>query len=378
MTPPIAIRARSAISCFGDTRASHLEALRAGRTGLKPIDERRGLGTMHAATTEAGIEASDQRPFALVDAAVRSLGLSKQELAEAAVFAGTTTGIAASEEIAYLRDRCIDGLPWKAAFLCGGPGRLAAFCAHQFGIKGPGFTYTTACTSTAVAVVMAARMLRQGRIRRAIIVGLDLMMKLSLEGFRMLQLYSEGTCRPFDARRDGLMLGEACAALVLEPGQSSVMLLDGAIHHDPGHIAAGSNDGKTAAAVMADALRRSGLEPKDVTAIKAHGTGTPTNDLTELNALDVAFAGKPPPFSSLKSTFGHTLGASAALELVTWTWCAEDGFVPGTHGFQQRIAESTLVPQIEPTAIGNQRSVHLFNAFGFGGTSVSFAAEVRR
>lgn len=374
---PIAIRARSAISCFGDTPQSHVEALRAGRSGLKPMDPVRGLGAHRAATTEAGMDASDQRPFALVGNAVRALGLSKQELAESAIFAGTTTGIAASEEIAYLRDKAA-GLPWRAAFLCGGPGRLSAYCTHAFGIKGPAFTYTTACTSTAVGVVMAARMLRQGRIKRAIVVGLDLMMKMSLEGFRLLQLYSDTECRPFDARRDGLNLGEACAALVLEPGEAKVMLLDGAIHHDPGHIAAGSTDGVTAAAVMADALARSEVKPSQVTAVKAHGTGTPTNDLTELNALSVAFGGKPPPFSSLKSTFGHTLGASAALELVSWTWCAEEGFIPGTHGFQQKTAESPHVPQIEPTAIGNQGSVHLFNAFGFGGTSVSFLAEVRR
>lgn len=397
---PIAIRARSAISCFGDTAESHVAALKAGRSGLRPMDPARGLGTHRAATTDAGLSEQEQRPFALVGAAIRALGLSKQELAESAVFAGTTTGIAASEEIAYLRDKAA-GLPWRAAFHCGGPGRLSAWCTKEFGIEGPAFTYTTACTSTAVGVVMAARMLRQGRIRRAVIVGLDLMMKMSLEGFRLLQLYSESECRPFDARRDGLNLGEAVAALVLEPGEAPVMLLDGAIHHDPGHIAAGSTDGTTAAAVMADALARSGVKPSDVTAVKAHGTGTPTNDLTELNALSVAFGARPPPFSSLKSTFGHTLGASAALELVTWTWCAEAGFIPGTHGFQQKIPESALVPQleptaignrspaglapppsgrreIEPTAVGNERSVHLFNAFGFGGTSVSFAAEVRR
>jgi 3-oxoacyl-(acyl-carrier-protein) synthase len=129
---------------------------------------------------------------------------------------------------------------------------------------------------------------------------------------------------------------------------------------------------------MADALRRSGVAASEVTAVKAHGTGTPTNDLTELNALSVAFGGKPPPFSSLKSTFGHTLGASAALELVTWTWCAQDGFMPGTAGFQQKAPEAAAAPQVEPTALNAARQVHLFNAFGFGGTSVSFCAEVQR
>jgi 3-oxoacyl-(acyl-carrier-protein) synthase len=313
----------------------------------------------------------------LTDAAVRALGLSKAELADTAVFAGTCTGVAASEEIAFIRDRHA-GLKWQSKFLCGGPGRLAAFCAQEFGARGPQFTYTTACTSTAVGAVMAARMLRQGRINRALVIGLDLVMKLTLEGFRLLQLYSEAGCRPFDARRDGLYLGEACAAFVLERGDGPLQFLDGAIHHDPGHIAAGSTDGTTAAAVMNEALTRSGVRPGEVTAVKAHGTGTPTNDLTELNALSVAFGGKPPPFSSLKSTFGHTLGASAALELVTWTWCAEGGFMPATYGFQQKIAESPHAPQIEPRALGNERQVHLFNAFGFGGTSVSFLAEVRR
>jgi 3-oxoacyl-(acyl-carrier-protein) synthase len=335
----------------------------------------RGLGEYRAATTEAGIDAQERRPFVLVDQVVRSLGLSPSELEESAIFAGTTTGISASEEITYLKDRQV-GLPWEAAFHCGGPGRLAAFCTHQFGIKGPAFTYTTACTSTGVGIVMAARMLRQGRIRRAIVLGLDLMMKMSLTGFRSLQLYSQSECRPFDARRDGLCLGEACAALVLEPGEAPWQLLDGAICHDPGHIAAGSADGLTASTVMTQALLRSGIKPSEVSAIKAHGTGTPTNDLTELNALKHAFE-KVPPFTSLKSTFGHTLAASSALECVTWTWCVDDGFIPGTIGFSQAATESSLRPQLEPMAMARP-SLHLFNAFGFGGTSVSFVAEVRR
>src|SRR6185436_1123985 len=90
-----------------------------------------------------------------------------------------------------------------------------------------------------------------------------------------------------------------------------------------------------------------------VSAVKAHGTGTTANDVTELNALNLTFGAKVPPFSSLKSTFGHTLGASAALELVTWTWCAEDGFIPGTPGFGQRAPESMLTPALEPSALSS-------------------------
>lgn len=377
MKAPLAIRSAAAITAFGDTAEAHRAALKAGKTALAPLPSSRGLGDVWGAAMDAGLEASDQRPFALVEATVRALGLSKQELKESALFVGTTTGVAASEEITFLRDRTV-GLPWKAQFLCGGPGRLSAFVSQQLGVHGPNFTYTTACTSTAVGAVMAARMLRAGTIRRAIVLGLDILMKMSLEGFRLLQLYSEKGCRPFDARRDGLQLGEASAAFVLEPGDGPMRFLDGAIHHDPGHIAAGSTDGSTAAGVMNDALARCGRKPSDVTSIKAHGTGTGTNDLTELNALSLTFDGKPPPFTSLKSTFGHTLGASAALELVCWLWCAQAGFMPGTHGFALKEPQSDLLPQLEPRAIDAGRSVHLFNAFGFGGTSVSFLAEVTR
>jgi 3-oxoacyl-[acyl-carrier-protein] synthase-1 len=226
---------------------------------------------------------------------------------------------------------------------------------------------------------MAARMLRSGRINRAIVFGLDLLMKMSLEGFRLLMLYSEAGCRPFDARRDGLQLGEASAALVLERGEGgTVRILDGTISHDPGHIAAGSTDGVTASQSMNGALSRAGVLASQVASVKAHGTGTTANDVTELNALQLTFGEKVPPFSSLKSTFGHTLGASAALELVTWSWCVENGFIPGTLGFGQRAPESTLTPQLEPTAMPEGKTLHLFNAFGFGGTSVSFVAEVKR
>jgi 3-oxoacyl-(acyl-carrier-protein) synthase len=372
---PIAIRSRAALSCFGEGKQAHTQALKAGKSGLTAVPAARGFGNVIAGAMEAGMDASDRRPFVVAEATLRSLGLSAAELRESALFVGTTTGTAASEEITFLGDRS-KGLPWRAQFLCGGPGRLAAFCAQTLGIRGPCFTYTTACTSTAVGLVMAARMIRQGTIRRAIILGLDLLMKMSLEGFRLLQLYSEAGCRPFDARRDGLQLGEASAALVLEAGDGPLTFLDGAISHDPGHIAAGSTDGATASQVMNEALEHCSVLPSQIAAIKAHGTATLANDVTELNALNLTFAGKPPPFTSLKSAFGHTLGASAALELVTWTWCAEDGFMPGTLGFGQRAPESSLTPQLEPRALPAGPTLHLFNSFGFGGTSVSFVARV--
>lgn len=377
---PVRIRGRAAWSCLGFGKQSHVDALKAGRRGVTALAAELRLGAVNAGAIDGAREAGDQRPNKLsstvLEALVADAKLTDKECADTAIFVGTTTGVAASEEIAYLRDKSL-GATWKGQFLSGGPGRLAAFAADAIGAKGPCFTYTTACTATAVGVVMATRMIRQGRIRRAVVLGLDVLMRMTLEGFRLLQLRSEGGCRPFDKDRDGLDIGEAVAAVLLEGGEGRFQVLDGAIRHDQGHIAAGSTDGKTAASVMNGALSRSGITAKQVAAIKAHGTGTPTNDLTELRALKLVFGDALPAFTSLKSTFGHTLGASTALELVAWQWCLEAGFVPGTIGFKTPEPENGFVPLIEPKPSIGEPRVDLFNSFGFGGTSVSFVLEDR-
>lgn len=377
---PIRIRGCAAWSASGLGAQPHVETLRHARRVVAPLPDALRLGDVTAGAIAGAHEAGDQRPNKLsstvLDALVADARLTPAELAETAIFVGTTTGVAASEEIAYLRDRTL-GATWKAQFLAGGPGRLAAFAAETVGAKGPCFTYTTACTATAVGVVMATRMMRQGRVKRAIVLGVDVLMRMTLEGFRLLQLRSVQGCRPFDRDRDGLDVGEAVAAVLLEPGEGRFQVLDGAIRHDQGHMAAGSTDGKTAAAVMGDALFRSGVTAQQVTAIKAHGTGTPTNDLTELRGLKLVFGERLPLFTSLKSTFGHTLGASTALELAAWLWCVEAGFLPGTHGFRTPEPENGFVPIMEPRAIDGGPRVDLFNSFGFGGTSVSFAVQDR-
>jgi 3-oxoacyl-[acyl-carrier-protein] synthase-1 len=128
---------------------------------------------------------------------------------------------------------------------------------------------------------------------------------------------------------------------------------------------------------MGDALSRSGITTAQVTGIKAHGTGTPTNDLTELRALRLVFGEKLPAFTSLKSTFGHTLGASTALELAVWLWCREAGGLPGTLGVRAPEPENGVVPLVEPKATDGGPRLDLFNSFGFGGTSCSFVVQDR-
>ncbi len=204
-------------------------------------------------------------------------------------------------------------------------------------------------------------------------------MKMSLEGFRLLQLYSEAGCRPFDARRDGLQLGEGSAALVLEAGDAALTLLDGAISHDPGHIAAGSTDGATAAQVMNEGLEKCGVKPSEISAIKAHGTATIANDVTELNALNLTFLSKPPPFTSLKSTFGHTLGGLSRARAGDVDLVRRRRPFPAPWASANGLPGAQLTPaQLEPRRCPTGTTLHLFNSFGFGGTSVSFVAQVRQ
>lgn len=375
------IRAMAALSCFGGDRASHVEALRAGRTGLeKGSTEPYGEAGLKAATI-LGYPHVPQRPFTLTDH-VASLLMDQAKLGAAdrkglGVFAGTTTGIAASEEIAYFQDgNLTESNAWT--LLCGGPGRLGAHLASTLGAFGPTFTYTTACTSTAVGMITAMHAIRSGVIRRAVVFGLDVLMRISIKGFRLLKLYAPDTCRPFDAANDGLQMGEAAAGVLLEARtgdrKARFELVDGSIAHDPGHIAAGSADGSTAARVMADALKRAGLAPHQVASIKAHGTGTKVNDMGELRGLQRVFGGQTPAFASLKGAFGHTLGASTALETCAWLWALEDGFIPGSVGFRSPADPSLPAPQAHASKV-ERPGAHLLNSFGFGGTSASFVVR---
>lgn len=382
---PVDIRGAAAFSCLGLDPGPQAKALRCGRSGLAPLgpgspfgEETLTAGAIPAAFT--GEERAQRLAELLIERLVEEARLTDKERRSCAVFGGVASGVHSCEEVGTL-GRIRRGEPWRSELLSGGPGRFTAGAAERLGARGPLFTYTTACTSTAVALVMAVRMLRAGLVERAAVLGVDVLMRVFLEGFRSLQLYSESRCRPFDRDRDGLQIGEGCVGVVLERGSAGSRvrfgLLDGAIARDPSHIAAGSDDGRTAAAIMADALRRSGVEPSEVVSIKAHGTGTPVNDLSELRGLRAAFGDSPPPFASLKGALGHTLGSSAALETVAWTWCLEQGFVPFNAGFETPTEEVPLAPLREPHLTGGRPGVHLCNAFGFGGTSVSYVLTDR-
>lgn len=257
-------------------------------------------------------------------------------------------------------------------FLNPNNGLMAEQVATRFGVQGPQFTINTACSSAANALLYAAQMIRRGDCRHALVIGSEVGNRVSQAGFQALMLAADSACRPFDINRSGLVLGEAVAAVVLsaEPGVGELagfVLRGGATACDP---ASATNAGPVAlAGVMSAALAQAGVSGDAIGAVKAHGTGTPSNDTAEAHGLRACFGHSLPPITSIKPVLGHTLGACGLLETLAMAACWTAGFLPPTAGFEQPDPDLKLIPA--RTAMTLDADYMLLNYFGFGGNNSS-------
>jgi 3-oxoacyl-[acyl-carrier-protein] synthase I len=250
---------------------------------------------------------------------------------------------------------------------------IARHVAARFGIEGPQYTFSTACSSSANALLYARRLLEEGRIDHALVVGADGFIRLSLLGFAALMLVSRKRYRPFDRDRDGMILGEGAGAVVLgrEPGADRSAIVGAATACDPTSPTGAS--APRVADVMREALADAGLDAGEVAAVKAHGTGTPGNDQAEGLALRTIFGDTVPPLTSIKPTVGHTLGACGVIELLAMLAAWRDGVLPPTPGFAEADPELGLEPATtaQPLAGGAM----LCNFTGFGGNNTSLVLQ---
>ncbi|WP_018404014.1 beta-ketoacyl synthase N-terminal-like domain-containing protein [Marinobacter gelidimuriae] len=227
------------------------------------------------------------------------------------------------------------------------------------------------CTATANAILSAAAAIRTGVSDHALVVGLETRNDTTLAGFHGMQLLAQKNMRPFDRQRDGLVLGEGCGVMLLSKCESDdpgVLLQGGASNCDTFSISASNPDGSTIAAVMADALDRSGIAPSDIQAIKAHGTATPLNDVGEAAGMRRAFDNVP-PFFSLKAALGHTLGSCGVMETLLVAAALPEGRLPASAGFSEPDPGLGVVPMSKLLAVGPGH--YLLNFFGFGGNNSS-------
>lgn len=256
-----------------------------------------------------------------------------------------------------------------------------ADCSHRlamhFGIKHFVTTISTACSSSANAIMLGARMLQQNMIDIAVCGGTDALTRFTVNGFNALKNIDRQYCRPFDANRNGLNLGEGAAYIILEKeshakqrGADCFAQLSGyGNYNEAFHPTAPNPEGEGAYHVMQVALKKAGLKPSDISYINAHGTATLTNDESESNAMKRLFD-KVPAFSSTKCYTGHTLAAAGAIEACFSIMALQEQCLFGNLNFETPMPESKLIPQSR--FIANTPVQHVMsNSFAFGGNNAS-------
>jgi 3-oxoacyl-(acyl-carrier-protein) synthase len=249
--------------------------------------------------------------------------------------------------------------------------KVAAF----LGIRHFVTTISTACSSSANAIMMAARLIRNNRLQRVLAGGSDALTRFTLNGFSALEILSPTGCRPFDRNRNGLTIGEGAAALVLEseavadPRRIICEVTGYANVNEAYHATASSVDGTGALMAMQQALETASLLPEQVSYINAHGTGTEINDLSEGNAIERAFIKNIPPVSSTKAFTGHTLGAAGAVEAVFSALALRNQILLPGLNFESPMTELSFKPLVrtQPHPIKHVMS----NSFGFGGSNTT-------
>ena len=252
--------------------------------------------------------------------------------------------------------------------------------AAALGTRGPRLSPSTACSSGAIALAMAASWIRAGRVDVAIAGGSDALARMTYTGFHALQALSSEPCRPFDRERRGLSLGEGAGIVILESeahararGARILAELAGAgLSCDASHPTAPHGEARGAVLALEAALRDAGASPSDIDYVNAHGTGTVQNDASETFALRRvlgATAGRV-AVSSTKALIGHLLGAAGAVEAIVTVLAIEDGWAPPT--LHLRHADPACDLDYVPN-VGRRLAIAgaLSNSYGFGGNNCS-------
>lgn len=384
-----AIPAWTLTSALGRGRAAALAALETGQGGLSPNDFPHvsldtWIGRVPGVDNEplpgewTGWECRNNRLARIgleQDGFCEALATARTRHgpAEIGVFLGTSTSGIGATERAY-REREPDGaLPdWFDYARSQDIYSLAGFVRAWLGLEGPALVVSTACSSSAKVFATAQRYMQAGLCRAAVVGGVDTLCSMTLHGFHSLQLVSSRPCRPADAERDGINLGEAAGFALLEwPGDApdaTLRLLGCGESSDAWHMSAPHPEGAGARLAMNTALKRAHLAPDDIDWVHLHGTGTRANDLAEDKALASLF-GPGMTCSSTKGWTGHTLGAAGIMNVALGALAIEQGFVPASRN--TRTVDPAFAADI--VLEHRKRPVRrvLANAFGFGGNNAS-------
>jgi 3-oxoacyl-[acyl-carrier-protein] synthase-1 len=385
-TKLLGIAAFSTLHAAGADNADSWEAVAAGRSGLKPntlswCDLPCWLGEVadiDDAPLPPELQAWDCRTHRLawaavqrnrfqqsVDEVVARYGAQRVGL----VLGSSTAGIR-STEIAYRRQ--LDDGRWPDDFDYRRTHSLDALCrfsAEALGLRGPMVTVSTACSSSSKVFLLAQRWIDCGLIDAAVVGGVDSLCMSTLHGFNSLQLLSTEVCRPFDAARSGISIGEAAGFVLLDRCAGDINFVAGGESSDAFHMSSPHPEGVGAQYAMRAAMQAAGLTAADIGYVNAHGTATQANDRSEAAATRAVFGAGAVPISSTKGVTGHTLGAAGITEAIVVIQSLMHQSLPPSANL--RVTEAGL----DIDAVTQRRSADLryamSNNFGFGGSNCS-------
>lgn len=390
MTNPILITGCGVVSAIGNNKAETLDALLNNRSGVGPLVY---LKTEHKEFPVGEVKMSDEEMrkrlnisdnaittrtalmgMTALDEALKDAKITPEMIPEIGFISGTTVGGMDMSEQFYLD--YVNNENHKEYIAVHDCGSCSEMTAEHFGKFAFITTLSTACSSAANAIILGANMIRCGKANIVVVGGSECITKFHLNGFNSLMILDTQWCRPFDATRAGLNLGEGAAYLVLESEESAKKrgvkaqaILSGYSNAcDAFHQTASSPDGEGAFRAMKEALQLADIKPDKIDYINAHGTGTPNNDASESAAVKRLFGDNVPPMSSTKQFTGHTTSASGSIEAVFCILALQNGFVPVNLNWSQPM-EDGIVP-VHQTVKKELKHI-LCNAFGFGGNDSS-------
>lgn len=376
---------RPAVICpLGDDLDAIASALFQGQRGLSVSDRftpgrALALGMVHSAVPDPGNWHSRHRSRnnQLLAAALQQLQPQidalrhRQPQARIGIVLGTSTSGIGETEQALARH---DGEQWPEDFhyLRQEIGSPADFLASLLGTDGPAHTLSTACTSGAMALASARRMLAAGSCDAVIAGGADSLCGLTVNGFSALGAMSDTECMPFSRHRRGINLGEAAALFLVTNEPGGIQLAGYGESSDAHHFSAPHPEGLGAIAAMQSALRMANCTPGDVSYLNLHGTATQQNDSMEALAVHQVF-GAALPCSSTKALTGHTLGACGALE-AAFCWLALEADKLPPHVSDGRI--DPALPVLNYARSGPLKGHRVMsNSFAFGGNNTALLLE---
>jgi 3-oxoacyl-[acyl-carrier-protein] synthase-1 len=392
-TLPLAVTAYTATSALGLGLDAHLYALDKQRSGLRVNDFGDAplpcwIGRVTG--LESAAVPGDYAQWDCRNNRLAWLGLNQDDFftrvqmvrerygaTRVALFLGTSTASIRATEEGYRRVDHAGRIPadlHRPAIHT--PHSLTAFVAAALGIEGPCLTISTACSSSAKVFASAERLMRLGIVDAAVVGGVDSLCDSVLFGFNSLELVSPDPCRPFDATRRGISIGEAAGFALLERTDANrkapLRLLACGESSDAHHMSTPDPNGLGAELALRDALERAKIDVTQVDYINLHGTASQKNDAMEA-ALVARLFPTTTRISSTKALTGHTLGAAGIVEAVITLLALREGFVPGNAG--ANTPDPACTAHFAWENENRLARIALSHSFGFGGSNACLAFE---